>query len=41
MVKNDSEFATVWGGGGGGVVYGEAEVVNVFDEGLGANDDYV
>ena len=30
----------MWGGREGGVVYGEA-VVSVFDEGFGANDDYV
>ena len=38
-VKDDSEVATVWGGGG--VVYGEAEVVGGSDEGFGADDHYV
>ena len=41
VVKNDSEVVTVWGRGEGGVVYSEAEVVSVFDEGFGADDDYV
>ena len=41
VVKNDSEDANVWEGGEGGVVYGEAEDVSVFDEGFGADDDYV
>ena len=27
VVKRDSEVATVWGGGEGGVIYGEAEAV--------------
>ena len=41
VVKNDSEVAIVWGRGEGSVVYGETEVVSVFDEGFGANDDCV
>ena len=39
VVKNDSEVATVLGGGEGGGVCGEAEVVSVFDEGFGSDDD--
>ena len=31
----------MWGGGEGGVVYGEAEVASGSDEGFGADDDYV
>ena len=39
VVKNDSKVAAVWGGGEGGVVCVEAEVVSVFDEGFEADDD--
>ena len=41
VAKNNSEVVNVWGGGEEGAVDGEAEAVSGFDEGFGADDDYV